>query len=38
MSLVVTGSHLTPALAVIDELKKRGEKKIYYLGLSLIHI
>jgi len=32
MSLVVTGSHLTPALAVIDELKKRGEKKIYYLG------
>jgi len=32
MSIVITGSHLTPALAVIDELKKRGEKKIYYLG------
>jgi len=30
--IVITGGHLTPAQAVIEELKKRGEWEIYYLG------
>ncbi|MDD3532144.1 MAG: UDP-N-acetylglucosamine--N-acetylmuramyl-(pentapeptide) pyrophosphoryl-undecaprenol N-acetylglucosamine transferase [Candidatus Shapirobacteria bacterium] len=32
-TIVITGTHLTPALAVIEELKKNPEKwQIYYLG------
>jgi len=30
--IIITGGHLTPALAVIDELKKRGCWQIYFLG------
>jgi len=30
--IVITGTHLTPALAIISELKKRGDWQIYYLG------
>ena len=30
--IVITGGHLTPALAVIDELLKRGEWEIFYIG------
>lgn len=32
MKIVITGGHLTPAQAVIEELKKRGSWEIYYLG------
>jgi UDP-N-acetylglucosamine--N-acetylmuramyl-(pentapeptide) pyrophosphoryl-undecaprenol N-acetylglucosamine transferase len=30
--IVITGGHLTPALAVIDELQKRGGWEIYFFG------
>jgi len=30
--IIITGGHLTPALAVIEELKKKKEWQIYYLG------
>ena len=30
--IVITGGHLTPALAVIDELQKRGGWEIFYIG------
>jgi len=30
--IVITGGHLTPALAVIDELLKSGEWEIFYIG------
>ncbi len=30
--IIFTGTHLTPALAVIEEIKKRDSWKIYYLG------
>jgi len=30
--IVITGTHLTPALAIISELKKREDWQIYYLG------
>lgn len=30
--IVITGGHLTPALAVIDELQKRGNWEIYFFG------
>jgi len=30
--IVITGGHLTPALAVIDELIKRGNWEIFYIG------
>lgn len=30
--IVITGGHLTPSLLVIDELKKRGDWQIFYLG------
>lgn len=30
--IIITGGHLTPALAVIDELQKKDEWEIYFLG------
>jgi len=30
--IIITGAHLTPALAIISELKERGNWQIYYLG------
>ncbi|MFH1840785.1 MAG: UDP-N-acetylglucosamine--N-acetylmuramyl-(pentapeptide) pyrophosphoryl-undecaprenol N-acetylglucosamine transferase [Candidatus Shapirobacteria bacterium] len=30
--IVITGGHLTPALAVIEQLQKRGEWQIYFVG------
>lgn len=34
--IVITGGHLTPALAVIDELQKRGGWKIYFIGRKYV--
>jgi len=30
--IIITGGHLTPALATIEELRKQGDWEIYYLG------